>query len=100
MSMPHERSRPGEWFKSEIIRRGAARRDGGAAGAAPPLHYAPAMSTEEQIRAARARLRIERARKAALVRRILAISDRAAARAAERPDFSEAHLYDEEGLPG
>lgn len=35
-----------------------------------------------------------------LFRDIMAIADRAASRPALRPDFSEADLYDESGLPG
>jgi hypothetical protein len=55
------------------------------------------MSNQDQIRAARARRRIAQAE--ALVREMLTIADRLPARIAERPEFSEADLYDESGFP-
>jgi transcriptional regulator with XRE-family HTH domain len=60
------------------------------------LEDAGADFIEDGVRRRRASTQAD---KEELVRQILAIADRAAARVAERPEFSEADLYDESGLP-
>jgi transcriptional regulator with XRE-family HTH domain len=77
--------------------------DGGTGAASPTLSRvrraledAGADFIEDGVRRRRASTQAD---KEELVRQILAIADRAAARVAERPEFSEADLYDESGLP-